>query len=227
MNSAYKELESFSYSVSHDLRAPLRIINSFSKIMEEEFGTKLDPEGNRILKIISRNGEKMGQLIDDLLEFSRLNQTQKVFEEFSLKSLVIEVINGSKVFYPDISFQFDVGDLGNIKADRALLRQAMRNLISNAMKFSANNSNPTIKIYSDQSDTSINHIIIKDNGVGFDMKYYNKLFGVFQRLHSEQEFPGTGVGLAIVHRVIDRHQGSVWAESILNQGAEFHFTLPK
>jgi light-regulated signal transduction histidine kinase (bacteriophytochrome) len=194
--------------------------------MEEEFGNKLDAEGNRILKIIARNGEKMGQLIDDLLEFSRLNQTQKTFEEFSLKSLVIEVINGSKVLYPDVSFKFDIEELGNVKADRALIRQALRNLISNAMKFSSNHIHPTIKICADQSDLATTHIIIKDNGVGFDMKYYNKLFGVFQRLHSEQEFSGTGVGLAIVQRVIDRHHGKVWAESILNQGAEFHFTLP-
>lgn len=227
IESTNKELEAFSYSVSHDLRAPIRAINGFSKIVEKKYAPQLDEEGKDLLNTISEESIKMGQLIDDLLAFSRLGK--KEIEKTSVDMTVLakevadEVVKLSQEKY---NAKVVVDNLLPSACDKTLIRQVFVNLLSNALKFSHTNPNPVIEIGStDQKDAVV--YSVKDNGVGFDMKFYDKLFGVFQRLHSPEEFTGTGIGLAIVKRIIVRHGGKVWAEGKVNEGATFYFSLPK
>ncbi len=224
LESSNHELESFSYSVSHDLRAPLRAIDGFALMIEEDYCDRLDAQGNRYLAVIRDNSRRMGALIDDLLSFSRLGRLPVGAQEVNVESLVQEVLeelsNGQNL--PPI----EIDDLPPVRADRALLRQVWVNLISNAIKYSSKSAAPRIHVSGRQNGTE-NQYSISDNGVGFDMNYVEKLFGVFQRLHRADEFSGTGVGLAIVHRVVTRHGGRVWAEGRVNDGATFSFALPK
>ena len=218
-----RELEAFSYSVSHDLRAPLRAVNGYSEILKEDYNDRLDDEGRRLIENIRYNTKKMGILIDDLLAFSRLGRNELQMKEIDMNELVETVINEirrSVACNPDIL----VDKLHNVKADYNLLCQVILNLISNAVKYSSKASNPRVEISSSKEKGEV-VFSIKDNGAGFDMKYADKLFGVFQRLHSHEEFEGTGVGLAIVHRIITRHKGKIWAEAEVNKGATFFFTL--
>jgi PAS domain S-box-containing protein len=220
-----KELESFSYSVSHDLRAPLRAINGYAQILNEDYGKKLDTEGIRILETIKHNAIKMGTLIDDLLAFSRLGRKEIQKTEVDMNKLtesVINEMNKSMMHKTEIN----IAKLHKVKADYSLLHQVMFNLVSNAVKYSSKGENPVVKISSKEKNGEI-VFSVADNGVGFDMQYADKLFGVFQRLHSHEEFEGTGVGLAIVQRIITKHGGKVWAEGIVNKGAVFNFSLTK
>jgi PAS domain S-box-containing protein len=228
-----KELESFSYSVSHDLRAPLRAIDGFALMIEEDFSEKIDAEGRRYLAVIRENGKRMGALIDDLLTFSRLGRLPVARHEIDIESLVHEVLDEIlSGRHPALGVtdktrpQIEVGALPPVKGDRALLRQVWVNLLSNAIKYSSKTASPRIEV-SGYANGIENLYAVRDNGVGFNMAYVEKLFGVFQRLHRADEFSGTGVGLAIVHRVISRHGGRVWAEGRVNDGATFHFALPK
>ncbi len=222
---ANQELESFSYSVSHDLRAPLRALSGYSKILIEDYSEKLDEEGKQTIQAITHNAERMGMLIDDLLAFSRLGRKEVVKTEVDMKKLVESIVLESSKMTPHDAI-IKVGELPLVNGDYALLHQVIFNLISNAVKYSSKQKSPLIEISSEEESDEI-VISVKDNGVGFDMQYANKLFGVFQRLHARQEFEGTGVGLAIVKRIIARHGGKVWAEGKVNEGAEFYFSLPK
>ena len=219
------ELESFSYSISHDLRAPLRAINGYAQILNEDYGHKLDQEGMRILETITANATKMGTLIDDLLAFSRLGRKEMQKTEVDMNQLIESVINETNKSTTHKA-KINTTHLHNVKADYSLLHQVMFNLVSNAIKYSSKGENPIVTISSEEKNGEI-IFSVTDNGVGFDMQYSDKLFGVFQRLHSYEEFKGTGVGLAIVHRIISKHGGKVWAEGIVNKGATFHFSLTK
>jgi len=226
LEAVNKELGSFSYSVSHDLRAPIRAINGYTRIMAEDYADKLDQEGNKILQSIINNSKKMGELIDDLLAFSKLGRKQVAVSEISMVDLVQSVRDE---FMPEEAENvpvFDVQVLPPAKGDKSLIRQVWINLISNAIKYSRHKSVTKIEIGAYEQDKLMVYYV-KDGGAGFDMQYYDKLFGVFQRLHSQEEFEGTGIGLAIVQKIVDRHKGTVWAESVLDKGASFYFSLPK
>ena len=229
LEAANKELESFSYSVSHDLRAPLRAIDGFSKIFEEDYGSRIDDEGRRVLKVIRDNSQRMGVLIDDLLAFSRLGRQPLSTERVDMKSLAVGALDSLRAAAPGIdASSVVIRDLPAARADPALLKQVWINLLSNAIKYSSTRQTPRIEVGGLAAKGTNDHVtfFVKDNGVGFDMRYYDKLFGVFQRLHRLDEFPGTGVGLAIVHRLVTRHGGRVWAEAELDKGATFFFSLP-
>jgi len=220
-----KELESFSYSVSHDLRSPLRAIEGFTLILEEDYGSKLDTEGQRLLGVVKDNARRMSMLIDDLLSFSRLGRQAIKPVDINMgelvKEVLEEVLSHTETKYPELVTH----SLPNARADRVLLRQVWINLLSNAVKFSSVSAEPLVEI-GGQIEGMDSVYYVKDNGAGFDMQYYDKLFSVFQRLHRPEDFPGTGIGLAIVNRVITRHGGRVWAEGKVNAGATFYFTLP-
>jgi signal transduction histidine kinase len=221
------ELESFSYSVSHDLRAPLRAIQGFSRILLEDYKTQLDPEAQRLLGVIDQNTRRMGQLIDDLLAFSRLGRTELTTGPVDMKELAQivadEVQRGDTGRQEPLEIRIDA--LPPARGDRGLLHQVMSNLLQNAAKFTRDRPSARIEVGSrPNGDQTVYYV--KDNGAGFDARYADKLFGVFQRLHSTEQFDGTGVGLAIVKRIVQRHGGRVWAEGVVNQGATFYFTLP-
>lgn len=223
LQAANNELEAFSYSVSHDLRSPLRAMNGYSKILSEDFGHLLDDEAKSYLNGIQKNSAKMGELIDDLLDFSRLGRMEIVNTSINMNALVKTIRDEEMQGHEDVSII--IHDMPEVKGSIPMLRQVWRNLISNALKFSKNSPAAEIEI---GSVTENNQLIyfIKDNGAGFDMQYYGKIFGVFQRLHSHEEFPGTGIGLAIVQRIIHRHNGTIWATSKVNEGSVFSFSLP-
>jgi len=225
LQNANKELESFSYSVSHDLRAPIRAINGFSSKLAEEYENVLDDEGKRLLNIVLKNTKNMGELIDDLLTFSRLSRKKVEFKEINMVELVNEVLKELTEFNEERKLDITVQDLPNVKGDRTLLRQVIVNLLSNSIKFTKSRDTTVIEVGGFAKD-NLNSYYVKDNGVGFNMKYIQKAFEVFQRLHSSREFEGTGVGLAIVHKIIQRHGGQVWAGSEVNKGATFYFSLP-
>ena len=225
LQAANKELEGFSYSVSHDLRAPLRAIDGFARILVEDQQTRLDEDGRRLLGIICSEAKRMGQLIDDLLAFSRMNRLALRTVEIDMRELAQSIFNECRAHEPGRSIEFQLGPLPSAHGDPVLLRQALINLFSNAIKYTRPRPVAQIEFTGGTQDGELTYSL-KDNGVGFDMRYVGKLFGVFQRLHTEDEFEGTGVGLAIVQRVIHRHGGRVWAEGRINEGAAFHFTLP-
>ena len=221
------ELESFSYSVSHDLRAPLRAIHGFARILLEDHQAKLDPEAQRLLGVIDQNTRRMGQLIDDLLAFSRLGRKELASARVDMTEMAHVVADELRRTEPERNGQLEVeiGTLLPAQGDRAVLRQVFSNLLQNAMKFTRAQPNARIEVGS-RPDGKETVYFVKDNGAGFDPRYSDKLFGVFQRLHSNEEFEGTGVGLAIVKRIVQRHGGRVWAEGKVNEGATFYFTLP-
>ncbi len=221
------ELESFSYSVSHDLRAPLRAIHGFARILLEDHHAKLDPEAQRLLGVIDQNTRRMGQLIDDLLAFSRLGRTDLTTGPVDMKELARLVADDVQRAESDRngSLEIRIDPLPPARGDRGLLRQVISNLILNAAKFTRGRPSARIEVGSHPNGDEVVYYV-KDNGAGFDARYADKLFGVFQRLHSAEEFDGTGVGLAIVKRIVQRHGGRVWAEGAVNQGATFYFALP-
>src|ERR1041385_1654007 len=226
LKEANGELEAFSYSVSHDLRAPLRAIDGFSRILQEDYAGNLDDDGKRVLDVIRSNTQNMGRLIDDLLAFSRLSRKQVEASRGDMHSLANDVFQQLQPALPEQDIQFNLAEFPPTEGDPALIRQVFVNLLSNAAKYSRPRRQSVIDVnaYRENGDCVY---YVKDNGVGFDMSYSKKLFGVFQRLHSVEEFEGTGVGLAIVQRIIHRHGGRVWAEAKPNEGATFFFSLPR
>ena len=226
LQTANKELEAFSYSVSHDLRAPLRAIDGYTRILVEDYEPNLDAEGKRICGVISREARRMGQLIDDLLAFSRLGRKEMYSSNVDMKALAVSVLNDLVKDEDRERIDFKISRLPPIKADSSLIRQVWVNLLSNALKFTSKKERAAIEVGSKSSKEEIIYFV-RDTGAGFDMEYANKLFGVFQRLHSESEFEGTGVGLAIVQRIVRRHDGRVWAEGEVDKGATFYFALPR
>lgn len=223
---ANKELEAFSFSVSHDLRAPLRHVEGFIEILQNTKGPSLDSEAKQYLQTISDSARQMGRLIDDLLMFSRTARAELRKTTIQMNEMVQGAIRDLRQEYENRSVKWSVGELPAVQADPALLRQVIFNLLTNALKYTRTRSEAHIEIGTQGTDTE-EVIYIRDNGVGFDMRYYHKLFGVFQRLHRAAEFEGTGVGLANVRRIILRHSGRTWADSELGNGATFFFSLPK
>jgi PAS domain S-box-containing protein len=224
LEAANKELEAFSYSVSHDLRAPLRAVDGFSQAVLEDYGAQLPEEGRRDLQTIREGAQRMGVLIDDLLKFSRLSRTPLNTQEVNTAKLVRNVLEDLKSQREGRQIEIRIGDLPECQGDAALLNQVWVNLISNALKYTRRRESVVIEIGC-KLENDENVYFVRDNCAGFDMRYVNKLFGVFQRLHRADQFEGTGVGLAIVQRIINRHGGRIWAEATLNQGATFYFTL--
>ena len=220
------ELESFSYSVSHDLRAPVRAVLGYTRAIEEDYGSTLGEEGRRLLTVVQSEASRMGDLIDDLLAFSRLGRQPIVNVLVNMTSLAEDVATEHSESGGVGRLAFEISNLPDVRGDRVLLRQVWVNLISNAVKYSGKKANPRVHVWATQEAARIVYHV-RDNGVGFDMAYADKLFGVFQRLHRSDEFPGSGVGLAIVMRIVQRHGGTVWADARLGDGATFSFALPK
>jgi light-regulated signal transduction histidine kinase (bacteriophytochrome) len=224
-DASNRELDAFSYSVSHDLRAPVRHILGFSKILIEEYESALPPEAQKHLQRIQTGAERMGQLVDALLSLARLGRQGLRFEVTNLKKLVEEVI---AELSPDVALrqvEWKIGDLPSIDCDASLVRQVFQNLFSNALKFTRTRTPAVIEVGLTRQAGNAGVVFVRDNGVGFNMKYSDKLFGVFQRLHRVEDFEGTGVGLATVNRIIQKHGGCIWAEAQLDKGAAFYFTL--
>ncbi|MGD8782479.1 MAG: PAS domain S-box protein [Ignavibacteria bacterium] len=220
-----KELESFSYSVSHDLRAPLRAINGFTRIIMNKHSAEFNEELSRLFGIVENSSVKMGELIDDLLSFSRLGRSLISKSDVNFYSLVEEILDEIEI-EKKYKININLNSSLNLSVDRSMLKQVFINLISNAIKYSRKKENPVIEINSEEKDNEY-IFFVKDNGAGFNMDYVDKLFGVFQRLHSEDEYEGTGVGLSIVHKIITKHLGKVWATGEVGKGATFYFSLPK
>ena len=224
LESQNAELDAFSYSVSHDLRAPLRAIDGFSRLLVDEYAGDLPPEGRRYLGLVSRNTQEMGRLIDGLLAFSRLGQQQLDRRAVDVDAVAREVVAELESAAAGRAVEISVAALPGARADATLLRQVFRNLVSNAFKYTRERDPARIEI---GSDAGAGHAVyfVRDNGVGFDMRYADKLFHVFQRLHRAEEYEGTGVGLALVARIVKRHGGRIWAEARPGEGATFYFTL--
>jgi light-regulated signal transduction histidine kinase (bacteriophytochrome) len=225
LEDANKELEAFAYSVSHDLRVPLRAIDGFSRILVEDYQDELDDEGKRLINIVRENTKKMGQLIDDILQLSRAGRQKMNISKLDLGSLFRGIFEELKLSNSGRNVQLEVKPLPVVYGDRTLLQQVISNLLSNSFKFTAPRQTAIIEVGGKKGKNE-NIYYVKDNGVGFDMKYSGKLFGLFQRLHGQDEFEGTGVGLSIVQRIIRRHGGDVWAEGKVHQGATVYFSLP-
>ncbi|HKK45712.1 MAG TPA: ATP-binding protein [Balneolaceae bacterium] len=226
LEQANKDLEAFSYSVSHDLRTPLRAITGFSQILLEEHVDELSAEGRRLLNIVIDNTEKMGTLIDDILAFSRVSRTELVKTEVDLKQLFEDAAQTVMEGYSEIKdrVEFEIQELPKAKGDLSFLKQVAVNLVSNAIKYSSKEETIQVEVGFKQDDQRPTYYV-RDNGVGFDMKYSDKLFGVFERLHSSADFEGTGVGLSLVERIIERHDGKIWANGKKGEGATFFFKL--
>ncbi len=225
MKTANEELESFSYSVSHDLRSPLRAIDGFCRMLVKDLKDKLDDESLRKLDVISSNAQKMGQLIDDLLHYSRASRTALSFDTIDMRGLADDVWKEIHAGNSDRSMELKMGDLVPAFGNMPLVKQILSNLLGNAVKFTREREHAIIEVTSSNIG-GFNSYCIRDNGIGFDMIYYYRLFEIFHRLHSEKEYEGTGIGLAIVKKIVERHGGKIWAESRLGQGASFYFTLP-
>lgn len=224
LQEAVHEMEAFSYSVAHDLRAPIRAIDGFAAILDRDQGRMLDDEGRRRLANVRTNSARMGALIDDLLQFSRTSRTEMSWFPLDLTKLANEVVVEALLTARATRPRVTVAPLPAASGDAALLRVAVRNLVSNALKFSRRRDPPIVEIGSRAGPEGTEYFV-RDNGVGFDPKYSGKLFGVFQKLHPVDEYTGTGIGLAVVRRIIERHGGRVWAESEVDRGATFWFTL--
>jgi light-regulated signal transduction histidine kinase (bacteriophytochrome) len=223
---ANRDLESFSYSVSHDLRSPLRAISGFSKMLFENYADKLDDEGNRLLNIIQDNTEKMENIIEALLALSRIGRKDVELHDIDMYKLAKAVFDEVKAINPERKVQFNIQPLPPARGDLGMIHQVLFNLLSNAIKFTKPLEVPVVRV-DGYSDSLNNVYYVEDKGVGFDMQYADKLFNAFQRLHSEDEFEGTGIGLAIVKSIVNRHGGKIWAVGKKNEGATFYFTLPR
>ncbi|MGO9376997.1 MAG: sensor histidine kinase [Dissulfurispiraceae bacterium] len=226
MLAVNKELEAFSYSVSHDLRAPLRHMTGFIELLKKQLADHQDEKAQQSMTLIMKASKKMDVLIKDLLAFSHVGRIDIQKKKVSLETLLRDVVWEIKEEVKEREIAWEIDELPEVIADRALLRQVIVNLISNAVKFTSTRSKAEIKFRCKDAGDKYT-CSIADNGVGFDMKYVDRLFGVFQRLHTQSEFEGTGIGLANVQRIISRHGGRVWAEGVVGQGATFYFTLPK
>jgi light-regulated signal transduction histidine kinase (bacteriophytochrome) len=225
LDNANKELESFSYSVSHDLRAPLRHIDGYLGLLEKHVSDGLDDKGRGFLQVISQAAKKMGRLIDDLLTFSHMSRAEMMQREIDMDDLVKETIRALQPEMGGRQINWNIAALPRIPADLAMVRQVWVNLLANAVKYTKTREIAEIEVGSlDGGDEAI--YFVRDNGVGFDMQYVDKLFGVFQRLHRAEDFEGTGIGLANVRRIITRHNGRTWAEAEPDKGATFYFSLP-
>jgi hypothetical protein len=223
--AAYQDLESFSYSISHDLRAPLRSIDSFAQVLEDDFSEPLGEEGRRVIGIIRRGSQKMDQLIVGLLEFSRAGRERLDLDRIDMTALAHSAAAEVMAAYKGPKPGIDIAELPSVAGDATVIRQVWCNLIGNALKYSAKRPEPRITVSGRIEDREAIYQV-EDNGAGFDMRYADKLFGVFQRLHRAEDFSGTGVGLAIVHRIVARHGGRIWAQGTLDAGACFQFALP-
>jgi light-regulated signal transduction histidine kinase (bacteriophytochrome) len=224
LEAANKELEAFAYSVSHDLRAPLRAMDGFSRILLEEYASELPDEAQRYLRLVRGNAQHMGELIDDLLAFSRLARQPLKVQPIRPDILVRAALEDLRAELEGRNEEVTIGDLPTCQGDPILLRQVFANLLGNALKFTRGREVAVIEVGCQQIDDESVYYV-KDNGVGFDMRYADKLFGVFQRLHRAEDYEGTGVGLATVQRIIHRHGGRVWAKAAVDEGATFYFTL--
>jgi light-regulated signal transduction histidine kinase (bacteriophytochrome) len=227
LETSNKELESFAYSVSHDLRAPLRHVVGFSELLQKQASSSLDDKSRRYVQTILESAKRMGNLIDDLLGFSRIGRAETRRTTVNLEQLVREVIAelGQETRGRDIAWK--IGALPVCHGDRSMLKVVLVNLVSNAVKFTRVRTPAEIEIGCVASKVNQVEVFVRDNGAGFDMQYANKLFGVFQRLHRSEEFEGTGIGLATAQRIIHRHGGKIWAEGAVDRGATFYFSLPK
>jgi light-regulated signal transduction histidine kinase (bacteriophytochrome) len=225
LEEAAKDLENFSYSISHDLRAPLRAIDNFSSILLREYSDRLDPEGHRLIGVVRKNAARMGNLIRDILAFAHAGDRDLILADIDLQALVSDVIEELKPSFAGRRMEIRLGPLPHVTADTALLRKVWMNLLANAIKFTRPRETARIDI---EAQVTASEVIccVKDNGVGFEPEYGHKLFGIFQRLHDSEEFEGTGIGLGIVKRSIDKHGGRVWAEGTPGSGAAFYFSLP-
>jgi PAS domain S-box-containing protein len=227
LSSTNKELEAFSYAVSHDLRAPLRAISGFSQTLDTQYRDRFDAKGKDYMDRVLKATTHMSNLIDDLLRLSQITQAPCGREVVNLSEVADKISTEMQQSYPDRSGHFQIEENLIVHGDATLLYVMMQNLLENAWKFSAKTEKPEVEFGAKQESSDPQVFFVRDNGAGFDMKYAHKLFGAFQRLHSVEEFPGTGIGLAIVQRVINRHNGKIWAEAEPQKGAIFYFTLPK
>jgi light-regulated signal transduction histidine kinase (bacteriophytochrome) len=226
LQAANKELDAFAYSVSHDLRAPLRAINGFSRILLDEHTRELTPDAQRYLRRVHEGSERMGCLVDDLLDFSRLGRRPITTQPVSVDQVVREVLAELSQEQAGRQIDLRIGELPSCQADPTMLKQLFVNLLSNALKFTRRRAIAIIEVGClDRGQPAERVYFVRDNGVGFDMRYAEKLFGVFERLHGADEYEGTGVGLAIVQRIVQRHGGRVWAEAEVDHGATLYFTL--
>lgn len=228
LETANRELESFSYSVSHDLRAPVRAISGFATMLREDHRDGLDDEARRKLDIICSQADKMNALIDGLLSYSRLGRADIVADDLDMTGLARRAFDRllQNADRHGEGIEFRLKELPAARGDRGLIEQVWIHLLSNAIKFSSKTDRPIIEVESTTED-DVSVYLVRDNGAGFDPNYQSKLFGLFQRLHDESDFPGTGVGLALVHRIVTRHGGRIWPAAQLDAGATFHFTLPE
>ena len=222
-----KELEAFAYSISHDLRAPLRHMSGYADLLHKRASSVLDEKSQRYMLMIQESAKRMGDLIDDLLAFSRIGRTETQKSLINLEQLVKEALSEVRPETNGRNIVWNIGTPPNFYGDRSMLRLVFVNLLSNAVKFTRTRAQAEIEIGCDPANQDEVVVFVKDNGVGFDMKYVNKLFGVFQRLHPAQTFEGTGIGLATVQRIVQRHGGKVWAEGLVDRGATFYFSAPK
>ena len=225
LETANKELEEFCYSISHDLRVPLRAIDGFSQILLEDYAGKLDADGQRVLNVVRDSTKKMSQLIDDILAFSRIGRQDMAAAEVDMNALVRDALKQLEPAMAGRDIKIDIAPLPPTHGDAAMLRRVWSNLLDNAVKFTKPKPNAAIEVGA-RTEPGETVYFVKDNGVGFDMQYVGKLFGVFQRLHGPEEFPGTGIGLALVKRIVVRHGGRVWAEGKVDEGASVYFALP-
>lgn len=225
LTASNKQLESFSYSVSHDLRVPLRAIDGYSRMLLEDYGPALDAEGQRLVGVVRSSTKDMGQLIDDLLEFSRLGRQPLTMQPVEMEAIAQQAWNELQESSPGSAITIRIDALPPARGDSAMLRQVMLNLLSNAVKFTRDVATPQITVGA-RTENGVCTYFVRDNGCGFDMRHAGKLFEVFQRLHRKEEFEGSGVGLALVQNVVHRHGGTIWAESEPDKGATFYFTLP-
>jgi PAS domain S-box-containing protein len=222
-----KELEAFAYSISHDLRAPLRHMSGYAELLQKKAAAVLDEKSQRYMLMIQESAKRMGDLIDDLLSFSRIGRTETQKSLVNLEQLVKEALSEMRQETDGRNIAWSIGRLPNFYGDRSMLRLVFVNLLSNAVKFTRTRPQAEIEIGCDEANKDEVVVFVRDNGVGFDMKYVSKLFGVFQRLHPSQTFEGTGIGLATVQRIVQRHGGKVWAEGMVDKGATFYFSAPK
>ena len=227
LEASNKELEAFAYSTSHDLRAPLRHMAGYSELLQKHAAAVLDEKSRRYVTMLLESAKKMGDLIDDLLAFSRIGRAEARNRLVSLDQLAAEAVDEVRREAPDRNIAWKIGALPSLHGDRSMLRLALVNLISNAVKFTRTRAQAEIEIGCTDAGPDEFVVFVRDNGVGFDMKYANKLFGVFQRLHRADAFEGTGIGLATVQRIVARHGGRVWAEGVEERGATFYLSIPK
>jgi len=225
LRAQVKELEDFSYSVSHDLRAPLRAVDGFARMLQSDYGDKVDDEGRRLLGVVRDNASHMSTLMNGLLAYSRLGRKDMRPSQVDMSNIAKRVCAEQQAAVPDRQIEISIEELAPAWADNSLTQQILGYLVENAIKFTRPRDIAQIEI-SCQSDGRMNTYTVKDNGVGFDMTYVDKVFGMFQRLHTDDEFEGVGIGLALTQRLVRRHGGTLWAESTLGEGTTLYFTLP-